>query len=95
MAALFYVRLRTAKTVDEKATETFFGAGEIAAAVHRAENIVLGDLLVECRDEPLESFVADCGIDFVFFHRFIVPEVSAEARRRASDRGRGRLTQAR
>jgi hypothetical protein len=55
----------------------------------------LGNLLVERRDEPLESFVADCGVDFMFFHRFIVPEVWTEARRRASDRDRVRSTQAR
>jgi len=95
MAALFYVRLRATKTVDEKATETFFGAGQIAAAVHRAENVVLWNLLVECRDEPLESFIADCGVDFVFFHSFIVPKVWTEARRRALDRGRGRSASAR
>ena len=89
MAAVFNVRLRTAKAVNEKAAKAFFGAGEIAAAVHGAENIVLGNLLVERRDELLESFVADCGIDFVFFHRLIVPEVWAEARRRASGQGRG------
>ena len=89
MAALFYVRLRAAKAINEKATETFFGAGQIAAAVHRAENIVLWNLLVECRDEPLESLVADCRVDFVFFHSFIVPEVWTEAWRRALGRGQG------
>ena len=88
MTAFFDISLRASETINKEAAEPFFGASQIAAAVHRAENIVLGNLLVERRDEPLESFVADGGINFVFFHRLIVPEVWTEARRRASDRGR-------
>lgn len=50
MAAVFDVSLRTAKTVNEKTPEALFGTGKIAPAIHRAEDLVAGDLLIECRD---------------------------------------------
>lgn len=68
MATSFDVGLRTAKTVDEKAAQTLFGGGEIAAAVHGTENAIVGDLLIKCGDQPRKSFVADGGVYFVFFH---------------------------
>ena len=95
MAAVFDISLRTAKTVNEKTPEALFGTGKIAPAIHRAEDLVVGDLLVECGDQPVESFIADGGVDFVFFHRFIVLQVSPEARRHAWDRGPGQSTSAR
>jgi hypothetical protein len=95
MAARIDVSLWTAKPINEKAAQTFFSAGKIAAAIHRAKYVVARDLLVECRDEPFESFRANGGVDFVFFHRLIVPEVAPGARHRASDRGPGQSTWAR
>jgi len=79
MAARFDVSLRTAETIDEKAAEALLGGGEIAPTIHRAEDIVVRDLLIESGDEPLESFVADGGVDFVFFHGLFVFWTEAEA----------------
>jgi len=79
MAARFDVSLRTAEAIDEKAAEALFSGGEIAATIHRTEDVVIRDLLIEGGDEPLESFVADGGVDFVFFHGLFVLRTEAEA----------------
>src|SRR2546430_6721035 len=78
MAARFDVGLRPTETIDEKAAETLLGGGEIAATIHRPEDVVVRNLFVERGDEPRESFVADSGVHFVFFHGLFVFWTEAE-----------------
>lgn len=85
VAALFDVVGRSAEAEDEKVAETGFGAGEVGGGVHGAENVVLRDLAVESRDEPVETVVADGFVHLIFgqsgAHLFIMPGSGGSARR--------------
>jgi len=62
VAALLDVALRAAEAADQKVTQPLLGGGEIASRIHRAEDLVAGDLPVERRDEALEAVFADGGL---------------------------------
>src|SRR5436190_371322 len=59
MTALLRIVIGAAKTLDQKITQAFFGAGEILIGIERAEKVIAGDALVEVGDEACEAFVAD------------------------------------
>ena len=63
MAALLDVSLRPAKAADQEILQPLFSALQIRFRVHRAKNVVAGNLPVKPRDEALEAFLADLRVD--------------------------------
>lgn len=59
MASGVGVPCRAAEALDEEVTEALFGTGEVVGGIHRAEDVVGGDLFVEGCDEAGEAFFAD------------------------------------
>jgi hypothetical protein len=51
------------KSLDEKLAQPHLGPGHVALRVKRAKDVVAGHTSVERTDEPMESIVADQGID--------------------------------
>ena len=64
MSALLNVAIRAAESSDPEIAQTFFGAGQIMRGIHRAKNVVAGDLRVERVDKTGESFFANLLVEF-------------------------------
>ncbi len=62
MAPLFQVTGGAAEANHQKIAEALLGAREIPAGVHGREDLIMGDLFIECGDEALKAFLADHGI---------------------------------
>lgn len=73
MAALLDIGWRSPKSINQKIAKPLFRAFKVLRRIHRAQNVVGGDLPVERRHQPLKSVTADNRINFVLFHSFIVP----------------------
>jgi hypothetical protein len=69
VAALFQVRWRASKTIDQKAAKTIFGTRQIVSWVHGAEDVVSRDLTIEGRDKTVETIVADRGVNLCVLHQ--------------------------
>ena len=72
MPARLDVARRTAETAYQKIAQPLFGAYKILCRIHRTEDVVGGNLPVECRDEAFEAFFADRGVDLMFFQEPII-----------------------
>ena len=59
VASLFDVARRAAEAADKKISEPNFGAGEVVSGIPGAEEVVGGDLGVECGDEAGEAVFAN------------------------------------
>ena len=69
VASPFDVAQRPAEPADQEIAQTFFSAGEIVGRVHRAQNVVGGDLPVERGDETMKAVFAHDGVDVGLFQR--------------------------
>jgi len=68
MPALFNVGRRSAEPVNQEIPEPLGSTLKILRRIQRAEQIVIGNLPVESRYQPLESLMPDLGIDLVLLH---------------------------
>jgi hypothetical protein len=59
MPALFQIALRSSKPENQEIAQTFFGAREVVARVHRAQHFIPGYLTVEGGDETRESILTN------------------------------------
>ena len=66
MPALLDVARRPAEPADQEVAEALLGASQAAGRIHRAEDVVGGNLLVESSDETMEAFFADGGVNLMF-----------------------------
>jgi len=69
---LFDIHRRSAKSADQEIPQPMFRSGQILRGIDRPQNVVARDLPVKRRDETLESFIPDCGVNLVLFHLLIV-----------------------
>jgi len=68
MAELFDIQRRSSKPINQEIAQPLFRARKVVYRIHRAENVILGNLPVERRHQPLKSFSAYNRIDLVLFH---------------------------
>lgn len=73
MAALLDIGGRSPESINQEIAKPLFRAFKVVRRIHRAQNVVGGDLPVERRHQPLKSVAADKRINFVLFHSFMVP----------------------
>lgn len=59
MAALLNVVLRATKAKNQESAQTFFRGAEIAALIHRTEDVVGGDLTIKGGNKSAKSFFSD------------------------------------
>ena len=55
-----------AESPDQEIAEPLFRVREIFRRIHRAQNIVVGNLAIESRNEPLKALFPDDAVDPVF-----------------------------
>jgi len=69
MSPLFDVLLGAAKAINQKVAQTLLRSRQIAPLVHRAQNVISGNLPVKRSNQPRKPIVPDGRKDFVFFHQ--------------------------
>lgn len=67
MAPLLDIARRSAKAKNQKLSQPLLGPRQVLA-IHRPQNIVLGNLAVERPDQMLKTFLADCGVYVLLLH---------------------------
>ena len=72
MAARLDVAHRAAEPEHQKISEPALGGLEVAAAIHRAEDVVGGHLCVEPARQTGETLLADGAVDVFFVHPTII-----------------------
>ena len=68
MPALFNVFRRPAEAVNQKIAQALLGSAQVVSRIHRAEDVVRGNLPVEFRRQAIESRLADGGVNLEIFH---------------------------
>ena len=63
VASFLDVGVGAAEAEDEETGQALFGGGECLGGVHRAEDVVAGDLTIEESDQAPQFGFADCGDD--------------------------------
>jgi hypothetical protein len=69
MSAALQVVLWAAEAKQKKQSQTLFGPGQICRRVHGTQQIVPGNLPVECSHQTLDAIAADRPIDVIFSQR--------------------------
>ena len=65
MATLLHVSRRTAEAADQKLPQPPLGPRQVIGWIHRAQNVVAGNLPVKGRDQALEAVFADHRINVI------------------------------
>jgi hypothetical protein len=68
MAALRDVYGWPSKAIDQEIPEPLRRAWKILRRIHRTQQVIVWNLLVERGYQPFKSLLADNRIDLVFFH---------------------------
>lgn len=68
MTALFDVGLRTAEAENQEIAQALFRAFQIVWRIHRAKNVIAGNLAVKRIGKPFESGLSDGCVNVLLFH---------------------------
>lgn len=68
MAPLLQISGRAAEAVDQKFAKAVFCTLHIVPGIHRSQDVIGGDLPVECRHQPLKSVFANQRVYFLIIH---------------------------
>ena len=68
VTTLLDVTLGSAESSDQEIAKPLLGTGQVGGWIHRAENVVIGNLPIERRNQAVESTLADRLVDVLVVH---------------------------